>query len=147
MGLGSGDKVSANVDFQPWCNADFSNCTYGLPTTIAMQVSSSPAEVGEVVTMDTLVTADDVYGMQLNVQFDATKLEFQAPPASSHNDVAAAGWYWDILGENFKPLPGGGTAVGLDAGPAACQSRHADRPECRHLEIQVSEGRYLHSDL
>ena len=74
---------------------------------ISMQVSSSPAEVDEVVTMDTLVTVADVYGMQLNVQFDATKLEFQAPPASSHNDVSAAGWYWDNVPKVFEAVTGG----------------------------------------
>ena len=36
-----------------------------------------------------------------------TKLEFQAPPASSYNNVVAAGWYWDYVPENFGPVTGG----------------------------------------
>jgi hypothetical protein len=74
---------------------------------VTMQVSSSPAEVSDIVTMDTLVTSNNVYGMQLNVQFDPTELEFQAPPASSYNNVPAAGWYWDFIGETFAAVTGG----------------------------------------
>ena len=106
VGPGGGVNVGPQVDFQPWCNADFSDCTLRLPATISMQVSPSPAEVGDVVNMDTLVTADDVYGMQLNVQFDVTALEFQTA-GSLHNDVSAAGWYWDSVPENFIAVDGG----------------------------------------
>ena len=80
VGLGSGAKVGTGIDFQPWCNADFSNCTY-TTGTIAMLTSGTPAEVGDIVTMDSQVTGDNVYGMQLRVSFNATELEFQAAAA------------------------------------------------------------------
>ena len=38
VGPGTGAKVSTNVDFQPWCNADFSRCDYYPQGTISMQV-------------------------------------------------------------------------------------------------------------
>ena len=76
VGLGSGAKVGTGIDFQPWCNADFSNCTY-TTGTIAMLTSGTPAEVGDIVTMDSQVTGDNVYGMQLRVSFNATELEFR----------------------------------------------------------------------
>ena len=107
VGLGSGAKVGPGIDFQPWCNADFSNCSYYPTGTIAMQTSGTPAEVGDIVTMDSKVTVDGVYGMQLRVSFDATALEFQAPPASSYNNVDAAGWYWDTVPKNFAVVAGG----------------------------------------
>ena len=57
------------------------------------------------------MTAGDVYGMQLRVSFDATELEFQAA-GSLHNDVSAAGWFWDTVPENFIAVAGGQTALG-----------------------------------
>ena len=58
--------------------------------------------------MDSQVTGDNVYGMQLRVSFDATELEFQAA-GSLHNNVPAAGsgWYWDNVPENFVAVTGG----------------------------------------
>ncbi len=82
VGPGSGDLVSTLVDYDPWSLA------------LVTMAPSAAAEVGDTVTMDSHVTAADVYGMQLRVQFDPTKLEFQVPPASSYIDVAAKGWYW-----------------------------------------------------
>ena len=107
----------SGVDYQPWCNATLLNCGYRLPTTISMQTSGTPAELGNIITMDTLVTADEVSGMQMNVQFDASKLEFQAPPASSHNDVTAARWYWDNVPESFKAVTGGTRPSGAMTDP------------------------------
>ena len=104
VGPGTGAKVSTNVDFQPWCNADFSRCDYYPQGTISMQVPAVQVEVGDTVTMDSLVTADGVYGMQLNVQFNATNLQFVS---GTKNDVASAGWYWDFPIENFAPVSGG----------------------------------------
>ena len=98
--------ASGGVDYQPWCNADFSRCSYYAPGTISMQTSGSPAEVGEIVTMDSQVTVDGVYGMQLRVSFDPTGLEFQTT-GSSHNDVSVASWYWDQAVENFVAVSGG----------------------------------------
>ena len=106
VGPATGATVSTNVDYQPWCNADFSRCSYYPMGTISMQTSGTPAEVGDIVTMDSLVTVDGVYGMQLRVSFDATQLEFQAA-GSLHNDVSAAGWFWDTVPENFVAVDGG----------------------------------------
>ena len=106
VGLGSGDKISTYVNYQPWCNADFSNCTY-TTGTISMQASGTPAEVGDIVTINSHVTGNNVYAMQLRVSYDATALQFQAPPASSHNNVTAAVWYWDYVPEAFVAVTGG----------------------------------------
>lgn len=105
VGPGAGSNVSTNVDYEPWCNDDFSNCTY-TTGTISMQTSGTPAEVGDIVTMDSLVTGGNIYGMQLRVSFDATALQFQAA-GSLHNDVSATGWYWDTVPENFVAVSGG----------------------------------------
>jgi nitrous oxidase accessory protein NosD len=95
VGPGSGDLVSTLVDYDPWSLA------------LVTMAPSAAAEVGDTVTMDTMVTAGAVFGMQLRVSFDSDKLEFQAPPASSYNHVAAAGWYWDYVPENFLGVSGG----------------------------------------
>ena len=108
VGPGAGALVGPNIDFQPWCNADFSNCSYYPTGTISMQTSGTPAEVGDIVTMDSKVTVDGVYGMQLRVSFDATELEFVPAaimaPFSYHN-VPSEGWYWDNVAENFIAVP------------------------------------------
>ena len=50
------------------------------------------------------MTADGVYGMQLNVQFDATNLQFVS---GIEEQCASAGWGWDFPIENFAPVSGG----------------------------------------
>ena len=59
VGPGSGDLVSTLVDYDPWSLA------------LVTMAPSAAAEVGDTVTMDTLVTADGVYAMQLRVSYDA----------------------------------------------------------------------------
>ena len=125
VGPGSGDTVSTLVDYDPWNLA------------LVTMAPSAAAEVGDTVTMDSIVTAADVYGMQLNVQFDPTKLEFQAPPASSHNDVGCG---WLVLGLRHGELRAGErrrTRVEHDEGGPAPEPRDADRRERCHVDVQV----------
>ena len=112
VGPGSGDLVSTLVDYDPWSLA------------LVTMAPSAAAEVGDTVTMDSHVTAAGVYGMQLHVRFDPTKLEFQAP-ASSHHDVDSAGWYWGTPLEDFvrlQPRPEAGDC------PARCWDRSTPTP-------------------
>ena len=150
VGPGTGAKVSTNVDYQPWCNVDFSRCSYYPMGTISMQTSGTPAEVGDIVTMDSLVTVDGVYGMQLRVSFDATELEFQAA-GSLHNDVSAAGWFWDSVPENFIAVTGGrrlsGSMTSAHPTPAHPNPATLTGQSVATWKFKCSEGRHLEPNL
>jgi hypothetical protein len=73
VALGSGDEVSTNVDYEPWCNADFSFCGY---TTAAMTATTGDALfcVGENTTVNlNLADVAQLYGYQFEVTYDASK--------------------------------------------------------------------------
>ena len=69
-GTGSGDGVSANVDYDPFAKA-----------LVTLTPWRTELYVSQVVTLSINITADDLYGFQMILRFDPANLE-----------VTAAGW-------------------------------------------------------
>ncbi len=64
VGPGSGDKVSANVDYDPWATA-----------LVTLTPAQQSMYEGESKTVDINVKANNLYGLQMIVLYDATQLE------------------------------------------------------------------------
>lgn len=92
---GSNNGVNGVVTTTPYAGALISGTT------------NSVHEVGETGTLDTNITANDVYGLQLVTNHDPAVLTFSS--GQTHN---TASWFWDITQIPFTPSSGKTTLVG-----------------------------------
>jgi len=70
--------ASANIDYRPWCNSDFSVCTYGGPgpvTTIGTAIRVSCSDVEFPITVSDL---NEVGGISLTLNYDPSLLTYQS---------------------------------------------------------------------